>query len=59
MIILFFLRMNTKINTLHARGVNLKSDLIKNLFKDFINLREFTLSFSDTESKKRDIGSLV
>ena len=51
--------MNTKINTLHARGVNLKSDLIKNLFKDFINLREFTLSFSDTESKKRDIGSLV
>ncbi|CDW75705.1 UNKNOWN [Stylonychia lemnae] len=59
MILLFFLRMNQRISTLHARGVNLKADLIKNLLKDFVNLREFTLSFSESESKKREIGALI
>ena len=58
-IFLYFLRMNQYIDSLHCRGINLKGDLIKNLLKDFINLREFSLSFADTSQKKREIGSLI
>lgn len=45
MIFLYFLRMNSSMRSLHARNINLKSDVIKYLMKDFTNLREFTLSF--------------
>ena len=50
MIFLFFLRMNTHVRSLHARNINLKSDVIRYLMQDFINLREFTLSFSEGQS---------
>ena len=46
MIFLFFLRMNKYVKSLHARNINLKPDVIRYLLKDFVNLREFTLSFS-------------
>jgi|LauGreDrversion4_2_1035121.scaffolds.fasta_scaffold241625_2 hypothetical protein len=58
-IFLFFLRMNRRIQALHCRGVNLKSDLIKNLLRDFVQLKEFTLAFSRAETKKRDVGPLA
>jgi hypothetical protein len=58
-IFLYFLRMNQYIDSLHCRGINLKGDLIKNLIKDFVHLREFSLSFADTSQKKREIGSLI
>ena len=45
MIFLFFLRMNPNMRSLHARNINLKADVIRYLMKDFVNLREFTLSF--------------
>ncbi len=46
MIFLFFLRMNRHVKSLHARNINLKADVIRYLMKDFVNLREFTLSFA-------------
>jgi len=58
-IFLYFLRMNQHINSLHCRGINLKADLIKNLLKDFIHLKEFSLSFGDFSQKKREIGPLI
>jgi hypothetical protein len=51
MIFLFFLRMNPNIRSLHARNINLKSDVIRYLMKDFINLREFTLSFGQPQKQ--------
>jgi hypothetical protein len=33
--------------------------LIKNLLKDFSNLKEFTLSFTGIGNKKREIGNLI
>lgn len=45
-IFLFFLRLNQQITTLHCSGINIKSDLIQNLLRDFVHLKEFTLSFS-------------
>ena len=50
MIFLFFLRTNKHIKSLHARNINLKSDVIRILMKDFVNLREFTLSFAEGQS---------
>ena len=47
MVFLFFLRMNQHISALHAKNINLKADVIRYLLKDFVNLREFTLSFAD------------
>jgi len=47
MVFLFFLRMNQHITALHAKDINLKADVIKYLLKDFVNLKEFTLSFAD------------
>jgi hypothetical protein len=47
MVFLFFLRMNQNINALHAKNINLKADVIRYLLKDFVNLREFTLTFAD------------
>jgi len=44
---------------LQCRGINLKSDLIKNLLRDFVHLNEFALIFSRAETKKRDIGALT
>jgi len=46
MIFLFFLRMNTHVRSLHARNINLKADVIRYLMKDFVGLKEFTLSFA-------------
>ena len=45
MIFLFFLRLNPSMRSLHARNINLKADVIRYLMKDFVNLKEFTLSF--------------
>lgn len=59
MIFLYFLRMNQNIKSLHAREINLKADLIRKLLKDFVHLREFTLSFSDLDNKRREIGALI
>jgi len=50
MIFLFFLRMNRHVKALHARNINLKSDVIRYLLKDFTNLQEFTLSFAEGQS---------
>ena len=47
MVLLFFLRMNQHITALHAKNINLKADIIRYLLKDFVNLKEFTLSFAD------------
>ena len=47
MIFLYFLRMNQNITALHAKNINLKADVIRYLLKDFVNLKEFTLSFAD------------
>lgn len=47
MVFLFFLRLNQHINALHAKNINLKADVIRYLLKDFINLKEFTLSFAE------------
>lgn len=47
MIFLYFLRMNHNITALHAKNINLKADVIRYLLKDFVNLKEFTLSFAD------------
>ena len=49
MIFLFFLRMNKHVRALHARNINLKSDVIRYLLTDFVDLREFTLSFAEAE----------
>jgi hypothetical protein len=49
MVFLYFLRMNHNMRSLHARNINLKSDVIKYLMKDFTNLREFTLSFGQPQ----------
>ena len=46
MIFLFFLRINRHVRSLHARNINLKADVIRYLMKDFVNLKEFTLSFA-------------
>jgi hypothetical protein len=56
---LSYVPMKYHINSLHCRGINLKGDLIKNLLKDFVNLKEFSLSFANTSSKKRELGSLI
>lgn len=58
-IFLYFLRTNKNISALHCREINLKADLIKNLLREFIKVKEFTLSFSEQDSKKRDIGTLI
>ena len=50
MIFLFFLRLNSHVKSLHARNINLKADVIRYLMKDFVNLREFTLSFAQGTS---------
>jgi hypothetical protein len=55
-IFLFFLRMNLHVKALHCRGINLKTDLIRTLLKDFTGLKEFTLSFANLDSKKREIA---
>jgi hypothetical protein len=43
--------MNPNIRSLHARNINLKSDVIRYLMKDFTNLREFTLSFGQPQKQ--------
>ena len=41
--------MNRHIKALHVRNINLKSDVIRYLLTDFVNLSEFTLSFAEAE----------
>jgi len=36
------------VTALHAKNINLKSDVIKYLLKDFANVKEFTLSFAQS-----------
>jgi len=59
LIFLYFLRQNSAIESLIARGVNLKGELIKSSLKDFVNLRELFLSFTTAERKKRELSSLI
>ena len=42
--------MNKHIKALHCRNINLKSDVIRYLLTDFVNLKEFTLSFAEGQS---------